>query len=224
MSEFVDIAETYQGVRTAISSALNGLDGISVDNEEGNKHLADVRKTLSEMEATFNKEIAYLEKHADWQNFTVAFFGETNAGKSTIIESLRIIMNEQARASLLRANASDVAASEAKFAREAEDLIHDLQGAYEDYRSRLSDLAAQIRDLEMSSQQAMDGARKGVKQAEHQAMLITQELAVAQKETARAIHDTALALKLAAKRLWLGLGAGFFVGAAACAAARVLFF
>jgi len=35
-----------------------------------------------------------LEKNADWDTFTMAFYGETNAGKSTIIETLRIMFDE----------------------------------------------------------------------------------------------------------------------------------
>jgi DNA repair ATPase RecN len=223
MNEFVDISKTYQGVRTALSSALKDLDGVTVSDEEGNKHLTDVRSTLADMDANFGKEIAYLEKHADWQNFTVAFFGETNAGKSTIIESLRIIMEEQSRASRLHANATEVAASEAKFAREAEGLIRDLHAGYEDYEVRVADLAAQVKTLATSSRRAQEAAQLGIEQAKNETMKMAQELAVAQHETARAIHQAADTLRLGAKRFWVGLVVGVVAGAVAGAAIGMLF-
>ena len=43
------------------------------------------------------KRIEALQRHARWDTFTVAFYGETNAGKSTIIETLRILLHEQTK-------------------------------------------------------------------------------------------------------------------------------
>lgn len=41
--------------------------------------------------------IETLEKHARQDPFTIAFYGETNAGKSSIIDTLRILLGEPAR-------------------------------------------------------------------------------------------------------------------------------
>lgn len=45
-----------------------------------------------------NKSIEELKKNQEWDTFTIAFYGETNAGKSTIIESLRIYYQEEDKA------------------------------------------------------------------------------------------------------------------------------
>ncbi len=42
-----------------------------------------------------DKAIDELKNSQEWEKFTVAFYGETNAGKSTIIESLRIYFQEE---------------------------------------------------------------------------------------------------------------------------------
>ncbi|MCC9084510.1 hypothetical protein LOS24_12120 [Enterococcus faecium] len=41
------------------------------------------------------ENIKSLEENSEWDTFTVAFYGETNAGKSTLIESLRILLKEK---------------------------------------------------------------------------------------------------------------------------------
>lgn len=41
---------------------------------------------------------------AVWDNLVIALFGETNAGKSTIIETFRILLAEQERADILRSS------------------------------------------------------------------------------------------------------------------------
>lgn len=211
MNELDDMSRTYQSVRAALSRALVDLDGIAVTDERGNQHLADVRKTLAEMDAKFNTEIEYLEKHADWKTFTVAFFGETNAGKSTIIESLRIIMDEQTRSSRLRDNAAMVQEREAQFAREADGLIRDLHTAYEGYEVQLAGLATQIRDLAASSRRAIHAAKQ-------EALQTRQQLTVVEQGALLATQQAAKTLKLAMRRLWIGLGIGLAVGAA-CGAA-----
>ncbi|MEG2568796.1 MAG: dynamin family protein, partial [Acinetobacter sp.] len=35
--------------------------------------------------------------NAEWETFTIAFYGETNAGKSTVIEALRILLKEESK-------------------------------------------------------------------------------------------------------------------------------
>jgi hypothetical protein len=44
------------------------------------------------------ERIEVLQQHARWDTFTIAFYGETNAGKSTIIETLRILLQERTKA------------------------------------------------------------------------------------------------------------------------------
>nr|WP_242664114.1 GTPase [Helicobacter pylori] len=43
------------------------------------------------------KELESLKNNEEWENFTIAFYGETNAGKSTLIECLRLFFKEQSK-------------------------------------------------------------------------------------------------------------------------------
>jgi hypothetical protein len=48
------------------------------------------------------RRIEEVKNGAVWDNLVIAFFGETNAGKSTIIETLRILFEEKERTEMLK--------------------------------------------------------------------------------------------------------------------------
>lgn len=60
--------------------------------------LAAQLRAATEVLAAFKNDIDHqiqqLNKNAEWDVLTIAFYGETNAGKSTIIEALRILLGE----------------------------------------------------------------------------------------------------------------------------------
>ncbi|GAA7281574.1 hypothetical protein BD0096_05590 [Helicobacter pylori] len=43
------------------------------------------------------KELESLKNNEEWENFTIAFYGETGAGKSTLIECLRMFFKERSK-------------------------------------------------------------------------------------------------------------------------------
>ena len=55
----------------------------------------NAQKVLTQYKQKTVQEIKELERLSEWDIFTVAFYGETNAGKSTLIESLRILLGEE---------------------------------------------------------------------------------------------------------------------------------
>ncbi len=77
-------AELESGEKTKeIEEEINELNGIISHFEELNN--------------AFETEIKQLEESSEWDKLCIAFFGETNAGKSTLIESLRIIYDDEKR-------------------------------------------------------------------------------------------------------------------------------
>lgn len=52
---------------------------------------------LFRLKSTFIKRINYLKDQSEWERYTISFFGETNAGKSTIIEVLRILFEDDGK-------------------------------------------------------------------------------------------------------------------------------
>lgn len=88
--------EIYKETIKEIDSILHALKG-----ESGNIELAKAMKAASEcFEVHKNysdKILNELDRNAEWDALTIALYGETNAGKSTIIETLRILLGEKTK-------------------------------------------------------------------------------------------------------------------------------
>ena len=161
MSKAQDFSKLYARVASDIATALEVVSRLDVSNDKGNAHLASVKEKLGEMKLRFDSEITYLEKHAEWDNFTIAFFGETNAGKSTIIESLRILFEEKKRQALIKRNQATVSDIQAVFSEKSDALIDELSTRYvsfcEDVAALGDDIGALVnqtqRDLLSTRQQ-----------------------------------------------------------------------
>ncbi|WP_460091018.1 hypothetical protein [Pseudomonas sp. S2_E02] len=161
MSKAQDFSKLYARVASDIATALEDVSRLDVSNDKGNAHLASVKEKLGEMKSRFDGEISYLEKHAEWDNFTIAFFGETNAGKSTIIESLRILFEEKKRQALIQRNQATAADIQAVFSHKSDELIEELSTRYvsfcEDIAALGDDIGALVnqtqRDLQTTRQQ-----------------------------------------------------------------------
>ncbi|MDE6725175.1 MAG: hypothetical protein K2J79_06180 [Ruminiclostridium sp.] len=92
-----DIKQKYTKIGGLLDEALRSTGSIDLEGEEENAELSAIKAVLKEMSESFKDEIDKLESSSEWDKFCIAYFGETNAGKSTIIESLRIIYNEESK-------------------------------------------------------------------------------------------------------------------------------
>ena len=92
-----EVIKKYEEVRSSLEKAIEKSDDIEISGEEENAELDYIRKTLTQLNSEFKTEIDRLENSSEWDRFCMAFFGETNAGKSTIIEALRIVYDEESR-------------------------------------------------------------------------------------------------------------------------------
>lgn len=87
-----------------MESAFN----VQVKGDDENAFVQQMKKEIEKINEDFKTEIDVLEKSAEWEKFCISFFGETNAGKSTLIDSLRIIYDEESRLSELLKNRSEL--------------------------------------------------------------------------------------------------------------------
>ena len=83
----------YVELQSVIKDLINTINASQVETTD--KEIATFsRNLLNELDANIAGELDKLKANSEWDTFTIAFYGETNAGKSTIIETLRILLAE----------------------------------------------------------------------------------------------------------------------------------
>jgi hypothetical protein len=115
-------SKLYRDVAAAIDAASSDLSALQINHEDGRRKQRDLLDELQAVRSTFSGELELLEEHAEWEKLTVAFFGETNAGKSTIIESLRILLSEESRQAELSGAGQDIETYEQRLKAQASRL------------------------------------------------------------------------------------------------------
>ena len=84
----------YQELSSYLCSIAAKIDAIRTDNTKQ----AGIKKNLLAFLETYIKDsmnkLGEIKTGARWDKLVIAFFGETNAGKSTIIETFRILFDE----------------------------------------------------------------------------------------------------------------------------------
>lgn len=120
-------AELYSGIIQELEQTQSELSDLKIDNKEGEQKLKNIAKQIQSIQKDFNSELDFLSKNVEWDTFSLSFFGETNAGKSTIIESLRILFDEESRRELIEHNQGDLT----KVAEQVEKHSQHVKDAFE---------------------------------------------------------------------------------------------
>lgn len=84
----------------AVSAELDGIISeltTESDDDQLNGAQREAQSLLQEHRSNLQGQLEALEANAEWDNFTIAFYGETGAGKSTIIETLRVLLKEASK-------------------------------------------------------------------------------------------------------------------------------
>ncbi len=78
-----------------VKANIENLQNIFKNTDNENERL---KKSNQEALEVFQKlEFESLKNNEEWENFTIAFYGETGAGKSTLIECLRLFFKERSK-------------------------------------------------------------------------------------------------------------------------------
>jgi len=162
--------DLHQAVLNEIDDLLKQLDLDATDTRVA-QTMAQVENLVAPIHADLVQRIEALQRHARWDTFTIAFYGETNAGKSTIIETLRILLGERSKADARAA----FRAKQAEFGL-GEAALSTLKQAIDDSRAQLDALQAQA--VERSAQ--LDADRDALEQE----LSRLRHLIVAQKQAA----------------------------------------
>ncbi|WP_120841081.1 GTPase [Helicobacter pylori] len=87
----------YLDVKASIENLQNIFKNTDNENERLKKFNQEALEVFQQLESKSLKELESLKNNEEWENFTIAFYGETGAGKSTLIECLRLFFKEQSK-------------------------------------------------------------------------------------------------------------------------------
>ncbi|MFC4276120.1 hypothetical protein [Achromobacter aloeverae] len=134
----LDFDRLYTDISASVASTIADISKLEVEHEDGKQRIGDMLGKLRSIQARFDDQLTDLQTHAEWDKFTLAFFGETNAGKSTIIESMRILFDEESRQQLLRENGQDVARYEEALETHVRAVQEGLAATYKEYADQIA--------------------------------------------------------------------------------------
>ncbi len=90
-----------KNIYSDVKSSIKDLQKIFENTDGTDKRLREFnQKALEEfknLESESLKELESLKDNGEWEKFTIAFYGETGAGKSTLIECLRLFFKEPSK-------------------------------------------------------------------------------------------------------------------------------
>lgn len=87
----------YSSLLASLRDTIASFERLDIKNPELRQVNNNLISKLKVSLKNISEEKEYVLRHMSWDKLVIGFFGETNAGKSTIIESLRILLNETSR-------------------------------------------------------------------------------------------------------------------------------
>lgn len=90
----------YQFIDNQVTNLIAKIKELDNQNLQLSNIQEDHQKSFAIIEGLqkdIKQSIQQLKDNAEWRTFQIAFFGETNAGKSTIIDTLRILLKEPSK-------------------------------------------------------------------------------------------------------------------------------
>ncbi|MDD1966726.1 DUF726 domain-containing protein [Pseudomonas putida] len=178
--------DVYQQINDELALIIGELRHPS-DDEALNQAREEALRRLTEHRAMLFDRLAELEKNAEWNTFTIAFYGETGAGKSTLIETLRILLQEPGK----RASQEAFRKLRDQYGL-TEETLQGLQQNIEQVEARLEELTQQLSATVLQFEQPFKEAQSALEQANARSSEVKQRFggALAQHEQS---HKDALA-------------------------------
>ncbi|GHR84817.1 hypothetical protein VN0664_08530 [Helicobacter pylori] len=88
---------TYLDVEKSIKDLQKIFENTDGADERLRAFNQEALKEFKNLESEGLKELESLKNNEEWEKFTIAFYGETGAGKSTLIECLRLFFKEPSK-------------------------------------------------------------------------------------------------------------------------------
>ena len=132
-----EVSKVYDEVMATTKKLVEELQSENEGNdEEIKKSVDDIIEDITMKNKAFEDAIAELSKDSEFEKFTIAFFGQTNAGKSTIIEALRILFGEEGRQRKIAENIEAKEHLEKEYNERCIDVLRRLEAMKQIYKPR----------------------------------------------------------------------------------------
>lgn len=181
-------SDIYQTINAELSKVLSLL-AMQPKDETLKQAQHEAHVMLKQQQFELRNQLAELKRNAEWNTFTIAFYGETGAGKSTIIETLRILLNEPKKL-----------ASRKKF-RELQNLcavneedVQQMQQTIEQTEARLADLAQQLSATHTQHKQLQSNVLSAINQADTHLGELAQQIRETQQRHEKQHNDALQAI------------------------------
>ncbi|GAB4058411.1 hypothetical protein GCM10028811_08820 [Uliginosibacterium sediminicola] len=148
-------SEIYTTILKEVDALFSKFTAAGHDSEQTKEAKQKCHEQLVLIQNKIKQRIIEHKNEAEWDKFTIAFYGETNAGKSTIIETLRIHLAEESKkaeqeafiAAMAKAGLSKAAFEAAQRATEA--TSQRLSVFEADFAARTSSNKSELSKLEL---------------------------------------------------------------------------
>lgn len=131
-----EVIAVYNRTDAAVDNLAERLRAQNVlDIEDAAQAVDGILSSIEEKKLEFKKRIAELETDSEFEKFSIAFFGQTNAGKSTIIEALRVLFDEEGRKQKIQGNIFDQQRRREERVARCTEVIRRLEGLKKAYRT-----------------------------------------------------------------------------------------
>ncbi|WQT25589.1 50S ribosome-binding GTPase [Helicobacter pylori] len=87
---YIDVEKSIKDLQKIFENTDGGDEGLRKFNQKA-------LEEFKNLESESLKELESLKNNEEWEKFTIAFYGETGAGKSTLIECLRLFFKEPSK-------------------------------------------------------------------------------------------------------------------------------
>lgn len=152
-------SQIYNFALNSIENLKNTILKVELNDEEFKKEKNQIKLRLETINKNLNRKIKELENNSEWEKFTIAFYGETNAGKSTLIETLRILLNEENKI-IERKKYNDLYCLIKEKEEEEKECNNKISEIKKNYKKEINILKEKIEDYNFKSENIKDNIEK----------------------------------------------------------------
>ncbi len=140
------VENIYLDVEKSIKDLQSIFENTDDKDEKLQQFNQEALKVFQQLESKSLKELESLKHNEEWENFSIAFYGETGAGKSTLIECLRMFFKEQKkkdqqeRFKQLDSNYQKNYQDDERLIEQYDTEISDIQKTLQDFENKLISL------------------------------------------------------------------------------------